>query len=77
MVPGLVIHKHILSAEQLSSPSCSIVHAWPSSKVFRAIMNSEESCSEGHSAALLSNPYSGSKETVDSLLWFNDPQVNY
>ena len=68
MCPGLIVHKHLLSASQLSSPVGSVVHAWPPAEVFSAIL------AQGP-AATLSNPYSGEREAFQNLVWLGDQKV--
>ena len=69
MCPGLVLEKHVLSAEQLRLHAPA-VYAWPPPDLFSAILTNG-------SEATLVNPVTGNKETFMDLICLGSKEVRY
>ncbi|XP_063604789.1 death-associated protein kinase 1-like isoform X2 [Penaeus indicus] len=67
MCPGLVLEKHVLSAEQLSSHA-STVYAWPPADIYTALLS-------GGVRASLQNPLTDKEESFTQLVCFGSQEV--
>lgn len=68
MCPGLVLEKHVLSAEQLSSHA-STVYAWPPADIYTALLS-------GGVRASLQNPLTDKEESFTQLVCFGSQEVS-
>ena len=69
MCPGLVLEKHVLSAEQLRNHAPA-VYAWPPPDLFAAILT--DGCE-----AMLLNPITGNKESFLQLICLGSKEVSF
>ncbi|XP_042240946.1 death-associated protein kinase 1-like isoform X4 [Homarus americanus] len=67
MCPGLVLEKHVLSADQLTSHS-STVYAWPPADIYTSLLG-------GGVRASLHNPLTEKDETFSQLVCFGSQDV--
>lgn len=68
MCPGLVLEKHVLSSEQLTSHAAT-VYAWPPADIYTALLG-------GGVQATLGNPLTGKEEAFTSLVCFGSQDVS-
>lgn len=68
MCPGLVLEKHVLSSEQLTSHAAT-VYAWPPADIYTSLLG-------GGVQATLGNPITGKEEAFTSLVCFGSQDVS-